>query len=150
MDDTLISALRKNLELPELAFDDVGILSLTFGDSISIQLRRDGSKYLRLVGLVAERMPENMERLLLELMLEEALETINGGVGIGLARESGALVTFQLLDLENNPDSCKEVFDFVQATEVWIRHFQANGERMHQPIVPREQQPSVDSHLLKL
>ncbi|MBO4123451.1 CesT family type III secretion system chaperone [Cupriavidus gilardii] len=99
--DRLLAEFGESIGIPEMAFDEDGLCHIRVDEEYPITFRRDDDNHnLVLVGLIAEELPERLERELVKEMLATGVEPLRDhGAALGLEPQSGTLILHQTMPL---------------------------------------------------
>lgn len=99
--DRLLAEFGESIGIPEMAFDEDGLCHIRVDEEYPITFRRDDDNHnLVLVGLVAEELPERLDREMVKEMLATGVEPLRDhGAALGLEPQSGTLILHQTMPL---------------------------------------------------
>ena len=99
--DRLLAEFGESIGIPEMAFDEDGLCHIRVDEEYPITFRRDDDNHnLVLVGLIAEDLPERLDREMVREMLATGVEPLRDhGAALGLEPQSGTLILHQTMPL---------------------------------------------------
>lgn len=99
--DRLLAEFGESIGIPEMAFDEDGLCHIRVDEEYPITFRRDDDNHnLVLVGLIAEELPERLDREMVREMLATGVEPLRDhGAALGLEPQSGTLILHQTMPL---------------------------------------------------
>src|SRR5437868_12953676 len=99
--DRLLAEFGESIGIPQMGFDEDGLCHIRIDEEYPITFRRDNENHsLVLVGLLAEALPENLDRELVKDMLAMGVEPLrDNGPGIGLEPQSGTVILHRTMPL---------------------------------------------------
>ncbi len=99
--DRLLAEFGESIGIPEMAFDEDGLCHIRVDEEYPITFRRDDDNHnLVLVGLIAEELPERLDRETVREMLATGVEPLRDhGAALGLEPQSGTLILHQTMPL---------------------------------------------------
>lgn len=99
--DRLLAEFGEAIGIPEMAFDEDGLCHIRVDEEYPITFRRDDEQHnLVLVGLIAEELPQQLDRELVKEMLATGVEPLrDNGAALGLEPQSGTLILHQTMPL---------------------------------------------------
>ncbi len=138
--DRLLAEFGESIGIPEMAFDEDGLCHIRVDDEYPITFRRDDDNHnLVLVGLIAEELPERLDRETVRDMLATGVEPLRDhGAALGLEPQSGTLILHQTIPLAKIDRTALETLlgNFILMQKDWSARIAGAGAQGAEPDQP--------------
>lgn len=138
--DRLLAEFGESIGIPEMAFDEDGLCHIRVDDEYPITFRRDDDNHnLVLVGLIAEELPERLDRETVRDMLATGVEPLRDhGAALGLEPQSGTLILHQTIPLAKIDRTALETLlgNFILMQKDWSARISGAGAQGAEPDQP--------------
>lgn len=135
--DRLLAEFGESIGIPEMAFDEDGLCHIRVDEEYPITFRRDDDNHnLVLVGLIAEELPERLDREMVREMLATGVEPLRDhGAALGLEPQSGTLILHQTMPLAKIDRTVLETLlgNFILMQKDWSARVAGVGAEGGQP-----------------